>query len=217
MPCHPAAPALFHDQASSSRAATQRDAPLMVTFPWLHFWIQHLAVALNILTIHYLHYPHLQAKLVTRNDVAPRIQDDLATVTRRASFSMERGSDYGDYGNSEELHAANAKTGCLCHLCLQNRLPAAWPGPNYRWHSSHPAGLSKEGTHSGQERYGSTEYHDNTVHLSSKFSHSSCFIFFSFQVNSLEQEIKKMEFHGWKFQMSESFPVLLLFPLTSTN
>lgn len=40
---------------SSSRAATQRDAPLKVTFPWLHFWFQHFVVALNILTTHYLH------------------------------------------------------------------------------------------------------------------------------------------------------------------
>lgn len=109
---------------------------------------------------------------------------------------MERGSDYGDYGNSEELYAA-VTFSALISRNFPERQTAAWPGPTYCWHSSHPAGLSKEGTLSGQvERYGSTECHDNAVHFSSKFSQSSCFIFPSFQVNSLEQEIKKMEFHG---------------------
>ena len=117
--------------------------------------IEHLNYPLSpsISTIH----PSKTSDWSLGRKISPPMQDNLATVTRRASFSMERGSDYGDYGNSEELYTA-VTFSALISQNFPERQTAAWPGPTYGWHSSHPAGLSKEGTLLGQvERYGSTE------------------------------------------------------------
>lgn len=145
------------------------------------------------------------------------MQDNLATVTRRASFSMERGSDYGDYGNSEELYAA-VTFSALISQNFPERQTAAWPGPTYRWHSSHPAGLSKEGTLLGQvERYGSTEYHDNAIHLSSKFSQSFCCIFLLSRWTAWNRRSRRWSFMVESCKCPSHLLLLLMFPLTSTN